>query len=79
MPLVAPLTGSVDRNDGHDVAVDAPRVAPLTGSVDRNNDGVVRIYTLSESLPSRGAWIEMLRDAMQAARALGRSPHGERG
>ena len=60
-PSVAPLTGSVDRNAdrlagrGH-----RPGVAPLTGSVDRNRFNHDRAQKDFLSLPSRGAWIEIL-------------------
>ena len=33
----------------------------------------------SESLPSRGAWIEIQVPAISHGRIIGRSPHGERG
>ena len=36
------------------------RVAPLTGSVDRNIKDPVLASQVERSLPSRGAWIEML-------------------
>ena len=35
-------------------------VAPLTGSVDRNEAGVIVLTDGKMSLPSRGAWIEIL-------------------
>ena len=59
---VAPLAGSVDRNytpeqDG----LKMPWVAPLAGSVDRNENLDIRPITPEESLPSRGAWIEIAR------------------
>ena len=59
-PVVAPLTGSVDRNEalGDDWAA-AQWVAPLTGSVDRNDVGSLTTALSGRSLPSRGAWIEM--------------------
>ena len=57
---VAPLAGSVDRN-----SVDVRRayrkgVAPLAGSVDRNQLRAGQFPRRFGSLPSRGAWIEML-------------------
>ena len=57
---VAPLAGSVDRNDlqiAHSQRAGA--VAPLAGSVDRNPQSARRCLCRSPSLPSRGAWIEM--------------------
>ena len=36
-------------------------VAPLAGSVDRNNISTDRQTGLSRSLPSRGAWIEIIQ------------------
>ena len=59
-PQVAPLAGSVDRNQAAaQNALTATNVAPLAGSVDRNNISTDRQTGLSRSLPSRGAWIEM--------------------
>ena len=59
MVAVAPLTGSVDRNQGREWDGNIAPVAPLTGSVDRNvvlhNPEIVILM----SLPSRGAWIEI--------------------
>ena len=60
--VVAPLAGSVDRNG--DIVDDAywGSVAPLAGSVDRNacSDGSDVVFVAS--LPSRGAWIEIMLD-----------------
>ena len=58
---VAPLAGSVDRNL-LDQAVLAAEfdVAPLAGSVDRNYLVLYCHFARTRSLPSRGAWIEML-------------------
>ena len=39
--------------------VDGEWVAPLAGSVDRNSTDQVEALAQIESLPSRGAWIEM--------------------
>ena len=57
--LVAPLAGSVDRNDANDKNRVHLVVAPLAGSVDRNGDDLAVGGDLLESLPSRGAWIEI--------------------
>ena len=58
---VAPLAGSVDRNN---VCADRHAglggVAPLAGSVDRNVSVSVAALKLRMSLPSRGAWIEIV-------------------
>ena len=59
---VAPLAGSVDRNYetmGHPSR--GASVAPLAGSVDRNWCVEVAAEKNAESLPSRGAWIEILQ------------------
>ena len=57
---VAPLTGSVDRNICvSSVVLFYKIVAPLTGSVDRNSGRDPFGLDVSQSLPSRGAWIEM--------------------
>ena len=42
-------------------------VAPLTGSVDRNTAATFVGVAGCESLPSRGAWIEMMVVAASAA------------
>ena len=56
---VAPLAGSVDRNRSTLTQEIDTYVAPLAGSVDRNQSyGAVYVED-GESLPSRGAWIEM--------------------
>ena len=61
-PAVAPLAGSVDRNVSVCFATLAPdtEVAPLAGSVDRNTTEVPTVKPVVMSLPSRGAWIEIL-------------------
>ena len=57
---VAPLAGSVDRNV-HILRVAAvDDVAPLAGSVDRNKSPATRLPEPWTSLPSRGAWIEII-------------------
>ena len=61
MAHVAPLAGSVDRNCSLPPARSHSLVAPLAGSVDRNHKAHDGFYTLSPSLPSRGAWIEILQ------------------
>ena len=58
-PKVAPLTGSVDRNQQADGQDRLPSVAPLTGSVDRNSLKILFPAVHDGSLPSRGAWIEI--------------------
>ena len=59
-PTVAPLTGSVDRNNENEKHEKHHQiVAPLTGSVDRNKGGMKKYCKENESLPSRGAWIEI--------------------
>ena len=62
METVAPLAGSVDRNQVQPNTSPLSAVAPLAGSVDRN--GWRRWDDLSgkTSLPSRGAWIEIYID-----------------
>ena len=40
---------------------DTYAVAPLAGSVDRNANTIIPAATSAPSLPSRGAWIEMLQ------------------
>ena len=57
---VAPLTGSVDRNQCLVTEFVYEEVAPLTGSVDRNQPKPVSASGHWLSLPSRGAWIEMV-------------------
>ena len=59
--FVAPLAGSVDRNANlSDFATVPQLVAPLAGSVDRNVVPLLELRAASPSLPSRGAWIEIL-------------------
>ena len=59
---VAPLAGSVDRNGRIRTGAAQPGlVAPLAGSVDRNDETPNQAQMLQAvSLPSRGAWIEMV-------------------
>ena len=76
---VAPLTGSVDRNANLPGFSPVPQVAPLTGSVDRNDGEEDGGFLPFMSLPSRGAWIEMVEGEAQYRKQMGRSPHGERG
>ena len=45
------------------------RVAPLAGSVDRNNKYVKLVEQSTASLPSRGAWIEMVLFAARLMRS----------
>ena len=54
-------------------------VAPLAGSVDRNPARGQAEPERRGSLPSRGAWIEILLYAAAKPSAPGRSPRGERG
>ena len=56
---VAPLAGSVDRNQQFVDAVKEDAVAPLAGSVDRNHFPALPVIEVTGSLPSRGAWIEI--------------------
>ena len=78
--MVAPLAGSVDRNiccledkeQVHDVA-------PLAGSVDRNSSLSSNLGGIASSLPSRGAWIEMMDSFLICWELSSRSPRGERG
>ena len=58
---VAPLAGSVDRNQAfmQQMRGQDP-VAPLAGSVDRNAGMDKDVTEVVGSLPSRGAWIEMM-------------------
>ena len=65
---VAPLAGSVDRNTVCRSFCAALAVAPLAGSVDRNSLHRKNIRVPLRSLPSRGAWIEILRG--KAAQAV---------
>ena len=59
---VAPLAGSVDRNIDYYTANGwvQGKVAPLAGSVDRNRKLEPYPGRSDPSLPSRGAWIEIL-------------------
>ena len=59
---VAPLAGSVDRNCPGPDGDRRPAVAPLAGSVDRNRQDVEAKPVKNASLPSRGAWIEIMLD-----------------
>ena len=60
MADVAPLAGSVDRNEALPVEIKQKfGVAPLAGSVDRNLSTSTRLSNNQQSLPSRGAWIEI--------------------
>ena len=59
--LVAPLAGSVDRNTAFALpASGLGDVAPLAGSVDRNHFPALPVIEVTGSLPSRGAWIEII-------------------
>src|SRR5699024_6736375 len=59
-PAVAPLAGSVDRNSTFwRLMPGVVRVAPLAGSVDRNGYQEAWADYRYQSLPSRGAWIEI--------------------
>ena len=58
--LVAPLAGSVDRNSGNVSSLGKALVAPLAGSVDRNVAEAGHLLVGVASLPSRGAWIEIV-------------------
>ena len=76
---VAPLAGSVDRNLHFSRPDKGPLVAPLAGSVDRNTAFALPASGLGESLPSRGAWIEISARRSFSSRTHCRSPRGERG
>ena len=76
---VAPLAGSVDRNRGSRGDLSLVLVAPLAGSVDRNNDGLVRIYTLSDVAPLAGSVDRNDTEMLRALYQKRRSPRGERG
>ena len=56
-----------------------PRVAPLAGSVDRNLLAHAVRPACRVSLPSRGAWIEIIVITLPSSATAGRSPRGERG
>ena len=58
--VVAPLAGSVDRNGFVAWCVCYDAVAPLAGSVDRNHASGLICAVVVWSLPSRGAWIEIV-------------------
>ena len=78
--LVAPLAGSVDRNIFHKVMPFCVVVAPLAGSVDRNKSKEPVGRPSVQSLPSRGAWIEIFAQVGQHGMVeISRSPRGERG
>ena len=77
---VAPLAGSVDRNLGRGIPLPKENwVAPLAGSVDRNLPKKARGGDAKPSLPSRGAWIEIIPPRALSSSLPGRSPRGERG
>ena len=77
---VAPLAGSVDRNASvWEGVLSDPQVAPLAGSVDRNQFLHHGVSPPKWSLPSRGAWIEIIRSSSLGPVVEGRSPRGERG
>ena len=77
---VAPLAGSVDRNrDTTTGETYRVTVAPLAGSVDRNGYQEAWADYRYQSLPSRGAWIEIGPWFAFLQRLQGRSPRGERG
>ena len=54
-------------------------VAPLAGSVDRNIPSTSRAAAMMQSLPLRGAWIEISSKNVLPHAFSGRSPCGERG
>ena len=77
---VAPLAGSVDRNFAqNDDLAKRQFVAPLAGSVDRNSLARAMRWEQYGSLPSRGAWIEILFPPSGVCAGVCRSPRGERG
>ena len=79
MRFVAPLAGSVDRNITATMRIGTVKVAPLAGSVDRNASDLYDAGVGVLSLPSRGAWIEIIHAPCGGAAYLRRSPRGERG
>ena len=76
---VAPLAGSVDRNNFMAKQRSEEEVAPLAGSVDRNHEAYNIMQSQRESLPSRGAWIEITQRTAKNRLPYRRSPRGERG
>ena len=64
--VVAPLAGSVDRNHCASSGSVVEAVAPLAGSVDRNDVSRQAVAVLALSLPSRGAWIEIMVNSSTA-------------
>ena len=50
----------MDRNKPRGLILSLQPVAPLAGSVDRNSNGLGKLTVGKLSLPSRGAWIEIL-------------------
>ena len=76
---VAPLAGSVDRNRPFLEIYSFVAVAPLAGSVDRNRAYCLIWNEWFRSLPSRGAWIEIIPAWTAADGWSRRSPCGERG
>ena len=66
--IVAPLAGSVDRNRVSKNTSMNKSVAPLAGSVDRNLcDPPAITRTVISSLPSRGAWIEIIESFLRCS------------
>ena len=76
---VAPHAGSVDRNFACFLPAPAGQVAPHAGSVDRNDQRDTGRAIFRESLPTRGAWIEISTAKVPGAPGGRRSPRGERG
>ena len=57
----------------------SPGVAPHAGSVDRNILALMMKKKPLQSLPTRGAWIEIRQSLGSPLFGSGRSPRGERG
>ena len=77
--IVAPLAGSVDRNDKEKQRfLEVEPVAPLAGSVDRN-DGSGTMPLAAEVAPLAGSVDRNLADQRTEQKYAGRSPRGERG
>ena len=51
MSKVAPLAGSVDRNDEEAQKIAVTKVAPLAGSVDRNMGGLENLLGMARRSP----------------------------
>ena len=77
--MVAPLAGSVDRNDAGDVEGQPVFVAPLAGSVDRNGQAFNDLTEIQKVAPLAGSVDRNSGRCGPEAAAARRSPRGERG